>query len=72
MQRRCQLGFVLGMLLALSSTAWGQTVNGTITGVVKDASGGVVPDVALTLRNIATDQIVGTTVSGPEGEYTST
>ena len=57
------------MLLALSSTAWGQTVNGAITGVVKDSSGGVVPDVALTLRNIATDQIVGTTVSGPEGEY---
>src|SRR5262245_34472860 len=69
MQRRCQLGFVLGMLLALSSTAWGQTVNGTITGVVKDSSGGVVPDVALTLRNIATDQLGGTTVSGPEGEY---
>ncbi len=69
MQRRCQLGFVLGVLLALSSTAWGQTVNGAITGVVKDSSGGVVPDVALTLRNIATDQIVGTTVSGPEGEY---
>jgi hypothetical protein len=69
MQRRCQLGFVLGVLLALSGTAWGQTVNGAITGVVKDSSGGVVPDVALTLRNIATDQIVGTTVSGPEGEY---
>src|SRR6185437_4313758 len=42
---------------------------GAITGVVKDSSGGVVPDVALTLRNIATDQIVATTVSGPEGEY---
>ncbi len=69
MQRRKQLGFVLGALLALSGTAFGQTVNGAITGVVKDSSGGVVPDVALTLRNIATDQIVGTTVSGPEGEY---
>ena len=69
MQRRSQLGFVLGVLLALSGTAFGQTVNGSITGVVKDSSGGVVPDVALTLRNIATDQIVGTTVSGPEGEY---
>jgi len=57
------------MLLALSSTAWGQTVNGTITGVVKDASGGVVPDVALTLRNVARDEIVATTVSGPEGDY---
>src|SRR5262245_20589300 len=69
MQRGYRLGFVLGVLLALTGTAWGQTVNGAITGVVKDASGGVVPDVALTLRNVATDQIVGTTVSGPEGEY---
>jgi Carboxypeptidase regulatory-like domain len=69
MQRRNRPWFVLGVLLALSGTAWGQTVNGAITGVVKDASGGVVPDVALTLRNIATDQIVGTTVSGPDGEY---
>ena len=69
MQRCKRLGMVLGILLSLSSTAWGQTVNGAITGVVKDASGGVVPDVALTLRNIATDQTVATTVSGPEGEY---
>ena len=59
------------VLLALSGTAWGQTVNGAITGVVKDASGGVIPDVALTLRNVATDQTVGTTVSGPEGKYLS-
>ena len=43
MQRCKQLGFVLGVLLALSGTAWGQTVNGAITGVVKDSSGGVVP-----------------------------
>ena len=50
MQRRCQLGFVLGMLVAFSSTAWGQTVNGAITGVVKDASGGVVPDATLPSR----------------------
>ena len=64
MQRRNRPWFVLGVLLALSGTAWGQTVNGAITGVVKDSSGGVVPDVALTLRNVATDQIVGTTVSG--------
>jgi hypothetical protein len=69
MQRRNRPWFVLGVLLALSGTAWGQSFNGAITGVVKDATGGVVPDVALTLRNVATDQIVGTTVSGPEGEY---
>ncbi len=27
------------------------------------------PETALTLRNIATDQTVATTISGPEGEY---
>ena len=57
------------MLLSLPSAARAQTVNGAIVGVVQDASGGVVPDVALTLRNIARDEIVATTVSGPEGSF---
>jgi hypothetical protein len=65
MQRRSPMGFVLGVLLAVPGTAWGQTVNGAITGVVKDTSGGVIPDVTLTLRNVPTDSIVGTTASGP-------
>ncbi len=69
MQMRKQLGWVLAALLMASSTAWGQSTNGAIQGVVKDSSGGVVPDVALTLRNVITDQTVGTTVTGPEGEY---
>lgn len=69
MQTRKRLAWLLGILLAFSTAVWGQTVNGAITGVVKDASGGVVKDVALTLRNVATDQLVGTTVSGPQGEY---
>ncbi|MEP6592678.1 MAG: carboxypeptidase regulatory-like domain-containing protein, partial [Acidobacteriota bacterium] len=55
--------------LAFATAAWSQTVNGAITGVVRDSSGAVVKDVALTLRNVATDQLVGTTISGPEGEY---
>jgi hypothetical protein len=70
MERCCRLGFVLGsFLVAVSGTGSGQTVNGAITGVVKDTSGGVISDVTLTLRHVATDQIVGTTASGPEGEY---
>ena len=43
--------------------AGAQTVNGAIVGVVQDSSGAVVPDTALTLRNVTTDQTVGTTVS---------
>jgi hypothetical protein len=69
MQTSKRLGWTLGILLAFSGSASTQTVNGAITGVVKDASGAVVKDAALTLRNIATDQVVGTTVSGQEGEY---
>ncbi len=49
--------------------AGAQTVNGAIIGVVQDTSGGVVPDTALTLRNVTTDQTVGTTVSGADGAY---
>jgi len=46
-----------------------QSFNGAITGVVRDSSHAVVPDAALTLRNVATDQVVATAVSGPDGEY---
>ena len=69
MQRRNRLAWVLGILLAMPGISWAQGFNGAITGVVKDSSGAVVPDAALTLRNEKTDQTVATTVSGPEGEF---
>lgn len=56
-------------LLLLPAAATAQGVNGAITGVVKDASGAVIVDVALTLRNVATDQVVATALSGQSGEY---
>ena len=59
----------LALLLLSPVAATAQTVNGAIVGVVEDASGAVVPDVALTLRNIARDEIVATTISGPEGSF---
>src|SRR4051794_6673517 len=69
MQRVKRAIWVLGILLAFATAAASQTVNGAITGVVRDSSGAVVKDVALTLRNVATDQLVGTMVSGSDGEY---
>jgi hypothetical protein len=36
---------------------------------VRDSSGAVVPDAALTLRNVATNQVVATAVTGSTGEY---
>ena len=68
--RRVWLACLASAVLGLASVdASAQSFNGAITGVVRDSTGGVVADTALTLRNIATDQTVATTVSGAEGEY---
>jgi carboxypeptidase family protein len=56
-------------LLVLPATTSAQSFNGAITGVVRDSTGAVVADTALTLRNVATDQTIQTAVSGAEGEY---
>ena len=61
---------LVAALAALPAAASAQTVNGSIIGVVKDTSGAVVPDVAVTLRHIAHDEMVGTTVTDAEGNYT--
>jgi hypothetical protein len=55
--------------LLLPALAAAQTVTGAITGIVRDSSRAVVPDTALTLRNVSTDQIVATAMSGSDGEY---
>ena len=45
----------LALILALFSTrAFGQADTGTISGTVRDATGGVVPDATITAKNIAT------------------
>src|SRR5918994_6478858 len=67
--RRLELVFVLVLLLLTPLAASAQTVNGAIIGVVKDASGAIVPDVAVTLRNVARNEMVGTTVTDAEGNY---
>ena len=65
--RRSPASALLTLLLFLFPAATSsQSVNGAITGVVKDSTGGVVADVAVTLRNIATDQTIATTVTNAE------
>jgi hypothetical protein len=61
--------FLASWLIVLPATTSAQSFNGAITGVVRDSSGAVVADTALTLRNVATNQTVQTAVSGAEGEY---
>ncbi len=60
---------VFGVLFFVPAFSSAQSFNGAITGVVRDSTRAVVPDAALTLRNVATDQTVSSAVSGPDGEY---
>jgi hypothetical protein len=60
---------VLLGLLCLPTSTRAQNINGAVIGTVRDSSRAVVPGAALTLRDVAKDQIVGTAVSGPDGEY---
>ena len=42
------------LMLPLASAAEGQTSTGSLAGTVRDASGGVIPGAAVTVRNAAT------------------
>ena len=56
MKRRslyCSLVLCLSLLLCLSS-AWGQTVTGSVTGQVTDPSGAVLVGANVTAENVAT------------------
>src|SRR6266536_2508261 len=57
----------LALLLVLAPGAWGQD-NATITGLVVDASGAVIPNASITLTNPATNQSRAT-VSNSTGAY---
>ena len=62
---RCFLIVLLALLFAVPATA--QT-GGTITGTIRDAQGGVLPGVTLTLRN-AESGVTRTAVSESDGTY---
>jgi len=63
----------LCMILALSMTVTervqAQTLYGTITGTVKDTTGGAIPGAELTIVNVATNYTM-TTISNDVGTYT--
>src|SRR5215203_399619 len=70
MRRICRLALAFVLATACSPlSGWAQSFNGNIVGEVRDSSGAVVPGVALTVRNMKTDQVVQTTVSGEDGQY---
>jgi len=66
-------GLLLAALMALlvSAVALGQTTTATLSGVIKDASGALVPDVKVTARNAATGATRDTRTDS-EGRYSLT
>ncbi len=64
---------VLALVLALliGGAALGQERSGDLTGVVKDASGAVVPGATVTITNKAINRVF-TTKSGSDGSYVAT
>ena len=60
----------LAALLLSATTADAQTITGTITGIVKDSGGGVLPGATITMTQRETNR-VESAVSDAEGRYTS-
>ena len=59
---------VLGLLGLLATAAGGQSFFGGVRGEIRDAGGGALPGVTVTLANVETGA-ARTTVSGPGSEY---
>ena len=57
-----------GLFLVAPALLWGQVITGTITGRVTDASGGVIPQAAVTLTDTST-KVARTTTTNREGLY---
>ena len=66
-QRTCQL-LVLLLALGVATTASAQGERGVIIGTVADAQGGVLPGVAITVRNVDTG-FTQTDVTSASGQY---
>jgi hypothetical protein len=60
---------VIGLLLMVSA-AWAQVDRGTMTGIITDQSGGVIPGVSVSVTNQATDVATNVTTSSA-GVYTA-
>src|SRR5499427_5782946 len=66
-----RLGLMLVVAAALSSVAAAQETTGTITGSLSDQTGGALPGVGVTIKNIDTG-IARTVVTNEAGFYTAT
>ncbi len=66
---RLAVATLLTLLLSLAAPAWAQSDRGTLTGTVKDPSGGLVPNAKVTATNTETNESREATTTG-EGNYT--
>ena len=64
-----RFAFTSLLLLGVATSAFAQFDRGTITGTVKDAQGGIVPGVTVTLTSTQTQQVRSTVTDG-SGFYT--
>ncbi|MBI4475559.1 MAG: TonB-dependent receptor [Acidobacteria bacterium] len=67
---RALTALFVALVLGLAAVANAQTITGTITGVVRDASGGVLPGTTITITHVQTTR-QETTVSDADGRYRS-
>ena len=60
--------WLTAVLLSVTQAAYPQTITGTMTGLVKDASGGVLPGATVTMTHLQTGRMA-TVVTDAEGRY---
>src|SRR5215831_6145900 len=70
-RRSCAVALIVAAVVTFAMTlhAQSQLGSGSLSGVVTDSSGGVVPDAAVTVTNDATGELRKTTTS-PSGQFT--
>jgi hypothetical protein len=61
---RLVLVFAFAILLCFSATAWAQTGQGIISGIVSDSSGASLPKATVAIRNTDTGVIINVTTNG--------
>jgi len=66
--RSCWAWFIVLALVLIVSPLWAQKVTGTISGIVTDTTGAVVPQVAVLITNTDTG-LTRTVTSNDMGEY---
>src|SRR4051794_4539879 len=63
-----QAGYLAVLMLLVAAVLFAQSNTGTITGVVQDANGGVVPNATVTVTNTGTNE-TKTVTTDSDGRY---